>query len=302
MYRIPRDKLIYGFDASTPPVATIAPGDAITVETHDTSTGRIHSEEDLPAFVEARDPLKVNPAGGPIYVEGAEPGDTLAVKILSIELGELGFVRAPVGAGVLRDGIREHAIVMVRAFGDQLIFGGKLRFKSRPMVGVLGTAPAEGTVYTAAPGSQGSNMDFNAAASGATVYLPVHVPGGLLGIGDVHASMGDAEVSGTGVEMSADVMVRVDLIKGEAIDRPWIENDNEWITTGQGATLEDAVEQAVEGLTELLMHEFDLDRSDAFLLVSARGDVRIGQAARIPGLDATAYAVFSKAVTRLQPD
>jgi amidase len=297
--RIPRDKLVYNFNAETPPVATISSGDFITVETHDTSSGRIHSLADFAEFIRTRDPLKVNPAAGPIFVEDAEPGDALAVKILSIQLGPYGFVRALPGAGVIQDGLRDEPNLMVQAVGDHLIFGDKLRFKARPMVGVLGTAPAEGTIYTAHPGPQGSNMDFNAARVGSTVYLPVHVPGALLAIGDVHASMGDGEVSGTGVEISGEVMVSVTLLKGKAPKRPWIETEESWISTGQGETLDDAVHEAVEEMTSILMRELKLDRTDAYLLISARGDVRIGQSARIKGCDETACVVFGKDVVPL---
>ena len=296
MLRLTRDQLTYAFAPDVPPLARVRPGDTLIVETHDTSTGRIRGADDVPAFVRVRDPRKVNPAAGPIAVEGAEPGDALAVTILEIRLGELGFVRALAGAGVLQAGIAEHGVVMVRVEGDDLIFGERLRFKARPMVGVLGTAPAAGTLYTAHPGPQGGNMDINPATVGSTVYLPVHVPGALLAIGDVHAAMGDGEVSGTGVEIAGEVTVRVELLKGAAPARPWVETADAWVTTGQGETLERAVEQAVEGLTALLMDRFGLDRTAAFLLVSARGDVRIGQCARIPGCDATAYAVFPKAV------
>jgi amidase len=297
--RISRDQLVYGFDAATPPVATIAPGDTVTVETYDTSTGRIHKSEDVPAFVAVRDPKKVNPAAGPIFVEGAERGDALAVTILDITLAPLGFARALKGAGVIQDGIREHGVVMVRVDGDQLIYGEKLRFPARTMVGVIGTAPPEGTIYTAHPGPQGSNIDLTINKTGATVFLPVHHPGALLAIGDVHASMGDGEVCGTGVEINGEVTVRVDLLKGQAPERVWVETPDDWATTGQAESLDDAVKQAVEGMTKLLMERFDLDKTEAFLLVSARGDVRIGQAARIAGCDATAYVLFPKDVERL---
>jgi amidase len=124
-------------------------------------------------------------------------------------------------------------------------------------------------------------------------------PGALLAIGDIHASMGDGEVSGTGVEIAGEVTVRVDLIPGAAPARPWIETAEAWIMTGSGPALEDAVEMAVEELARLLMTQFGVSRTEAFLLVSAQGDVRIGQCARIPGLDATAYAVFPKSAERL---
>lgn len=297
--RISRNQLVYGFDAATPPVARIAPGDTVTVETYDTSTGRIHKAEDVPAFVAVRDPKKVNPAAGPIYVEGAEPGDALAVTILDIKLAPLGFARALKGAGVIQDGIREHGVVMVRVEGDDLVFGEKLRFPARTMVGVVGTAPPEGTIYTAHPGPQGSNIDLTIIKPGATVHLPVHHPGALLAIGDVHASMGDGEVCGTGVEINGEVTARVELVKGAAPERVWVETPDAWATTGQAESLDDAVKQAVEGMTTLLMERFDLDKTEAFLLVSARGDVRIGQCARISGCDATAYVLFPKDVERL---
>ena len=299
MLRILRDQLTYEFSATTPPVARLGPGDELVLETHDTSTGRIHGPEDVPEFVRVRDPKKVNPAAGPVYVEGAAPGDALVVEILDIRLQPQGFVRVLAGAGVLQDGIEPLGVVMVRVDGDDLVFGERLRFPARPMVGVIGTAPAHGVLYTAEPGPHGGNLDVAAIGIGARVHLPVRVPGALLAIGDVHAAMGDGEVCGTGVEIGAEVRVRVELDAGAAPDRPWIETAEAWITTGSGTTLDDAVAVAVGELCRLLMARFGLSRTEAFLLVSARGDVRVGQCARIPGLEATAYAAFPKAVERL---
>jgi amidase len=300
MLRISRDQLTYEFSAETTPVATVSPGDHFVFETHDTSTGRIHRVEDVPEFVRIRDPRKVNPAAGPVFIAGASPGDDLIVEILDIRLQLSGFVRVLAGAGVLQEEIEPDGVLMARIDGEHVVLGERMRLLLRPMVGVIGTAPADGVIYTAAPGPQGSNIDINAVTVGARVHLPVHVPGALLAIGDVHASMGDGEVSGTGIEIAGEVTVRVDLVPSVAPARPWIETDDAWITTGSGPMLEDAVEMAVEEMTRLLMERFTLSRTEAFLLVSARGDVRIGQCARIRGLDATAYAVFPKAVVRLE--
>ena len=300
MLRIPRDQFTYAFSAAATPATTVSPGDQFVVETHDTSSGRIHRLEDVPEFVRIRDPLKVNPAAGPVFVVGASPGDDLIVEILDIRLQPYGFVRVLAGAGVLQSGIEPDGVLMARIDGEHVVLGERMRLPLRSMVGVIGTAPADGVVYTAAPGPQGSNIDVNAVTVGARVHLPVHVPGALLAIGDVHASMGDGEVSGTGVEIAGEVTVRVDLVPGAAPARPWIETAEAWITTGSGPALEDAVEMAVEELTGLLIARFGLSRTEAFLLVSARGDVHIGQCARIPGLDATAYAVFPKAVEQLE--
>jgi amidase len=297
--RILRDQFIYAFDPDVPAIATIRSGDTITVETHDTSTGRIHRAEDVPGFIAVRDPQKVNPAAGPIWIEGAEPGDALAVEILGIRPGPYGFVRLLRNAGVLQDGMVPDGVMMVETDGDHLVFGGKVRLAARPMVGVVGTAPASGRAYTAHPAAVGSNADFNAITVGTTVHLPVHVPGALLGIGDVHAAMGDGEVSGTGVEISAEVDARVTLRKGAAPDRIWLETADDWVMTGQGETLEGAVQQGVEQMTHFLQQLLDINRTEAFLLVSARGDVRFGQCARIAGCDATVYVRFPKAVERI---
>jgi amidase len=299
MLRIPRNRFTYEFTAASEPVAQVSPGERFIVETHDTSTGRVHRQEDMPGFVRVRNPRQVNPAGGPVFVEGAAPGDDLIVTIEEIRLWPYGFVRVIAGAGVLQEGIAPDGVLIARVDGDHVVLGERIRLPLRPMVGVIGTAPASGVVNTAEPGPQGSNIDINAITVGARVHLPVHVPGALLAIGDLHAAMGDGEVSGTGIEIAGEVTVLVELESRAAPRRPWIETASDWITTGSGPTLEAAVEQAVAGMTHLLMDRLQLGRTDAFLLISARGDVRIGQCARIPHLDATAYAVFPKAVERL---
>jgi amidase len=160
------------------------------------------------------------------------------------------------------------------------------------MVGVIGTAPPSGRVYTADPGPQGSNLDCNAIRVGSVVHLPVHVAGALFAIGDIHASMGDGEVSGTGVEINGEVQVKIDLAFCAARARPWIETADEIVATGSAPLVHEAIAMAVDGLTGLLVDRHGISRTEAFMLVSARGDVRVGQCCG--GLDATAYAAFPK--------
>jgi amidase len=176
--------------------------------------------------------------------------------------------------------------------GNDLLLPGGVRLPARPMIGVIGTAPAEGAVFTAVPGPQGSNLDCNAMRVGARVHLPVHVPGALLALGDVHAAMGDGEVSGTGVEINAAVTARIDVRPGAAQGRPWIETPDAIVSTGSAPTLEAAIRIAVDGLIALLQEAHPLDRTSAYMLVSAYGDVHVGQACG--GLDATAYASFPR--------
>jgi amidase len=286
--RILRDQLTYSFSASSVPVATIEPGERIVFETFDASTGRIRLPEDLVTYLKVRDMRKVNPAAGPVFVRGARPGDEVVVTIERIDLTDQGYIRAAPG-GVL-DGIEEPTVVIVPVVDGDLLLPGGIRLPARPMVGVIGTAPAEGIIYTAVPGPQGSNLDCNAVNVGARVHLPVHVPGALVALGDVHAAMGDAEVSGTGVEINAEVTATIDLLPGRARARPWIETPDAIVSTASAPTLEAASRLAVSDLVDLLRERFPLTRAEAFMVVSAYGDVRIGQACG--GLDATVYARF----------
>src|SRR5262249_44056854 len=159
---------------------------------------------------------------------------------------------------------------------------------ARPMVGVIGTAPAQGIVYTADPGVIGSNLDCNAIRVGSQVHLPVNVEGALLAIGDVHASMGDGEISGTGVEIDAEIELEVESLFCGSHGFVWIETEDEVVATGSAPSVEAAGKLAVQRLVSLLQERHNLSKTDAFLLVSARGDVHFGQFCG--GLDATAYA------------
>ena len=296
MLRIPRDQYTYRFAADVPPVARVQSGERVIFETYDASTGRIRAPEDVHAYMRVRDPRQVNPAAGPVWVEGARPGDELVVTIEAIRLTEQGYIRAVPDNGVLSEGIEGPAAVIVPVErgegGDTLLLPGGLRLPAQPMVGVIGTAPAAGELLTAVPGAQGSNLDCNLIRPGARVHLPVRVAGALLALGDVHASMGDAEVSGTGVEINAEVTALVELAPGAARERVWLEVDGLVVTTGTAATLAEAVSIATGDLVAQLVERLGVTRTEAFMLISAYGDVRIGQACDPGGLDATVYACF----------
>jgi amidase len=291
MLRIRRDQFTYRFAADASPVARVRPGERVVFETHDASTGRIRAAADVHAYLRERDPRRVNPAAGPVWVEGARPGDDLVVTIEAIRLADQGYVRVMPDA-IIAGIAAPTAVIAPVEGGDTLILPGGLRLPARPMVGVIGTAPARGEILTAVPGPQGSNLDCNLVRVGARVHLPVHVDGALLALGDVHAAMGDGEVSGTGVEIAAEVEATIALQSGAARARPWIEVDGVIAATGSAPTLEAAVRVAVDGLVGLLERRLGLGRAEAFALVSACGDVRIGQACAPGALDATVYACF----------
>jgi amidase len=257
----------------------------VLFETWDARTGSIRSERDL---LDKPHPKGPNPATGPVFVRGAEPGDSLVVHVLDIALANRGYTGTRPGQGVLGHLITEHRTKLFDVVDGMVVFNDRIRFPVRPMVGVIGTAPAGDGVATLHPGPHGGNMDHNDARVGAQVHLPVFVPGAFLFIGDVHASMGDGEISITALEIPGEVRVRVDLVKGEAIRRPRIEFPDCWITTGDGPGIADAIRVAAEEMARLLMRRLTLSADEAYMLLSMRGDARVSQCADPAMVAATA--------------
>jgi len=291
MIRLTREQIVYSFDAAHPPVATVDPGTELLFETCDARTGTITSETDT---YELPHPKGPNPATGPVYVRGAEPGDALAVAILDIRLDRRGHTGVRPGQGLLPHLSRRHRVRLMEVVDGMVEFGGGIRFPVRPMVGVIGTAPAGQPVGSLHPGPHGGNMDQNDVRVGATVLLPVFVPGGLLGLGDVHAAMGDGEITITALEICAEVRVRVDLVKGAGIRRPRIECADSWITTGDGPTIGEAIRVAADEMASLLMERLGLAPEEAYMLLGLRGDMRVGQCAEPSMIAATARVVMPK--------
>lgn len=285
MHHITRNHLIYSLGKDHPPVLTINSGETILLETYDARTGTIRSETDL---LDHRHPLGMNPATGPIFVKGAEPGDSLVVEILSIKLDDWGFLAVKKGIGLLAYRADRYATKIIPVRDGIAHFSSSIHIPVRPMIGVIGTAPAGEAVTTGDPGPHGGNMDNNEIKVGAKVHLPVSVPGALLGIGDVHASMGDGEVSMVGFEICAEVTVQVNLLKAETIIRPWVETaDGRWVTTGDDPDPAVSMRIAVEEMVNLLQKRWSLSFEDAYMLVTASGDLSICQACDPGGMAVT---------------
>jgi amidase len=291
MLRVPRDRYTVVFSADVAPVLHVKPGDEVLFETLDSWAGRLTKPEDI--YVVPHDPSKSNPAAGPVYVEGAEPGDALVAEILSIEVRKPIINKITPAGGVLAGKIKAPYCHFLEVDGDEIIFNSGVRLPMRKAIGVIATAPASGVLATADPGAHGGNMDHNHVAVGSRVYLPVGVPGALFGLGDVHASCGDAEVSGAGLDCPADVRVRLSLAKGMGNQRPMVEAAREWVTCASASTLQEAVNLATNDMVEFLAGRLGISREDAYLLVTAQGDVRIGQACG-SATDSTARMVFPK--------
>jgi amidase len=291
MRTLSRDHIVYSLDKTHPPALELEPGETIRVETYDARTGTIRTSADL---LDRPSPGGGNPATGPIWVKGAVPGDSLAVTILGIVLAGEGFVAVKARTGLLAHRADRFATRVAPIRDGRVIFSDRVRFPIRPMIGVIGTAPAGDGAATLLPGPHGGNMDNRYVAPRATVHLPVAVPGALLCLGDVHAAMGDGEITMLALEISAEVTVKVDLIKGVLVARPWIETPDAWVTTGDAVDAAEALRIAAEEMTEFLQRRLSLTFEEAYMLMSARGDVQICQICGPGTFPVTARAVFPR--------
>ncbi len=290
IHRLSREQIVYTLDQTTVPAVEIDDGDTVVFETYDARTGTILIDSDL---LDHPHPIGANPATGPVLVRGAEPGDGLVVTIASIELADSGFLAVKKGEGLLAHRAGAYA-TRITPIVDGIVHFGDLRFPAHPMVGVIGTAPAGPGISTSYAGPHGGNMDNRYIGAGSRVHLPVAVDGALLGIGDIHAAMGDGEITFIGLEICAEVTVRIELAKGAGTTRPLVETDEHWVTTGEGEDLGDAARMAANEMVDLLQQRLGLSFEDAYMLMSAAVDVQICQCCEPGEFPVTTRAVVSR--------
>lgn len=271
---IPDTHVIYSFSPDNEPVERALPGEIVVFETVDAFGGQIR-DGDTP--LSSIDWSRVNPATGPLYIDGAEPGDTLIVDILDIEVGDRAIIAAVPGAGVLgyRD-LRPRVKVLPISKG-LLTFNG-IKLISRPMIGVVGVSPSTGAIPTGTSGPHGGNMDVAEIVRGTRIYLPVFVKGALLAIGDLHALQADGEICVAAAEVSGRVTVRLGLVKGGRPKLPIVEGPSHIHIVGYGEDLDEAARRATEVAVEALMREHSMDFEDAYMLASLVVDLKINQA------------------------
>jgi amidase len=219
----------------------------------------------------------INPATGPIYVEGAEPGDLLVVHIKDIELADRGVMTTGPHLGVLGSELERNVVKMIPIRDGKAIFSDDLSFPVAPMIGVIGTAPKEGPVPCGTPGVHGGNMDCKRITSGAFLILPVNVKDALLALGDLHAAMADGEVAVCGIEIAGSVTLSVHVLKGKTWPAPMLYDSESLMTIASHEDLDAACEQAVKNMVHLLEADCGMDKAEATFLLSAVGDLRICQ-------------------------
>ena len=274
MQKVSKDTVVYAMSAKNAPVLHADPSTKIEFETWDALEGQIKTPEG--AF-ESLDWNRVNPATGPVYINNAEPGDVLSVKIESITVASSGVVLAGSGMGVMGQKLEGSDVKIMPIEGNTAIFSDKISLPLNKMIGVIGTAPKEGEIPCGAPDLHGGNMDCKEVKEGATVLLPVNVPGALLAMGDLHAIMADGEIGVTGLEVSGTVIVTVDVVKGKNLPLPMIVNDEYIMTLASDEDLDIAVDMAVENMVDYLVKNEGFTSHEAVMLISLAADVKICQ-------------------------
>lgn len=259
--------IIYEFNKDNTPVITIASGSTLTMETYDCFTNQIQTEN---AVMNEVDWDKVNPATGPVFVEGAEPGDILQVKIGKIELDDQGTMVVVPGLGLMGDVLEKSEANIMKVKDNKVVFNN-VEVPVNKMIGVIGVAPEDEGVNCGIPGAHGGNMDTTLMTEGATLYLPVAVEGALFALGDLHLAMGDGEVSGSGVEVAGEVTVTIDVIKGEEIFQPILENDDVFVQLASAESLDVAANLAGKLMIERIVEKTQLPVSEVAMMMSMAG-------------------------------
>ena len=274
MHKISRDRVVYAMSAKNEPALRVDGGATIVFETCDALHGQVKNDDQS---FDGLDWSRINPATGPVYVNGAMPGDVLAVKIEKIEVARSGVVMCGPGMGALPNLLKKSAARVVPIKDGMAIYSSRIKLPLNKMVGVIGVAPAEGEIPTGVPDFHGGNMDCKEIREGATVLLPVLVPGALLAIGDLHAVMADGEVGVSGLEVEGEVTVTISVIKGKNYPTPMITNDTHIMTLASHVDLDEAVNMAAENMVKYLNEFEKYELSDALMVVSMVGDARICQ-------------------------
>ena len=268
-----RNMCVFALGETVKDIPVVKQGEVIVFETNDCFNNQITDENYV---LDALDWEHINPATGPVYIEGAEKGDVLKVEILDIELAEEGTMCCLPENGVLGGDITQSQVKKIPVKDGKAVFN-QFRLPLNPMIGVIGVAPEGEPVACGTPGRHGGNMDNTKIAKGATLYLPVFRDGAYFGCGDVHACMGDGEIMVSGVEIPARISLRFTVVNGVSIDNPRLEDKDFIYTIASDADLEKAVYTATKDMCDILCKNLGYTLNEAGMLMSARANLQFCQ-------------------------
>lgn len=301
-YTIHKHHQHMSWDNARAPAITIAPGDTVDFKDIDAMMGQISPTSTI-ADLKTLDFGRINPIAGPVYVDGAERGDTLKVTILGFEPSGWAWTGVIPDFGLLAEDFPDPALHIWsydRSFSAPAAFGSFARIPVKPFCGTTGVAPEDaGSHSTIPPYATGGNMDIRDLSEGVELYLPVKVRGALYSIGDPHVAQGDGEVCGTAIESPMSVSVKLDLIKGGDLRFPrfmtrgpvsrHLDGEGYEVATGIGPDLMDAAKNAVRSMIELLGKTRGLSAPNAYMLCSVCADLRISEIVDRPNWVVSCY-------------
>ncbi len=294
-HTIHQNQCHFGWNKDNPPVARIAPGETVEFNPVDSSGGQLTVKSTV-ADIPSLDFGKVNPVAGPVYVEGAEPGDAIKATLLHFAPSGWGWTANIPGFGLLADQFKDPALHIWKYDAQTLepaMYGPGGRVPLKPFCGTIGLAPAEAGLHSIVPPRRmGGNMDIRDMSSGTELYLPVEVAGGLFSVGDTHATQGDGEVCGTAIESPCSLAAKFELIKNANLAFPrfttpgpvsrHLDLKGYEVTTGIGPDLMAGAKAAVSGMIDLLSARYKMNPVDAYMLCSVCGDLRISEIVDMP--------------------
>ena len=285
---IHRNQWHLAWDSSIPPIATIQSGEVVSFDLLDASCGQIMHDSTVDAITNL-DFSQVDQVNGPIYVEGAAPGDTLEVEFLDLQPADWGWTAIIPGFGLLADEFPEPALKIWRLEGGAdgyAEFAPGIRIPLAPFCGETGLAPGKaGALSTIPPYRHGGNMDTKHLTKGAHLFLPVEAEGALYSMGDGHAAQGDGEVCGTAIETPMRATVRLTVRKDIQVQEPQFLTSGPlaarantaayYATDGIGPDLMEAARNAVRHMIDYLQRTYGLSRTYAYMLCSVAVDLKI---------------------------
>ena len=267
-------KTLFSFDKDLEPVLKVPSGETVRIRTKDCFGNQLHGPEDQLSEIDWE---AINPATGPIYVEGAVAGGTLKVHIDNIELDAQTSSCTGKDECVCGDRFSDWATHFCKVEGGKVVWDERLSIPLAPMIGVIGVAPEGEPVNCGTPGKHGGNMDNTVISAGATLYFPVAVDGALFGCGDMHAVMGDGEVSVSGAEVAGYATVTLTALPELSVPNPLIENETHFGIIVSAESLDKAAELAVQQMVDLLASRTNESEADLVMLLSLVADVRVCQ-------------------------
>ncbi|MFC6487955.1 acetamidase/formamidase family protein [Nitratireductor sp. GCM10026969] len=276
----------YVYGPYVDPVIEVDPGAVVTVETHDAFEGRIKHETDKPS--EILNFPYLNPQNGPIYVNGAEKGDCLAVYIKSmvprgpqpagttVIMPDFGGLVSTGDTALLNPPLPERVRKLHVDPDTGVKWNSRLTIPYQPFIGTIGTSPEIEAITSLQPDYYGGNMDLPDVRVGAVIYLPVNTAGALLYLGDCHAAQGDGELCGVAVEHPTVTTIQIDLIKGWTLKWPRLETEDFIMTIGSAKPMEDAARIAYRELVRWMASDYGFEEIDAYMFLTQTGRVRLG--------------------------